>query len=109
MTSPPTKEINLLHANVCQAVADPKRILILYALHERPYNVTHLAETLSLPQPTVSRHLRVLRQQGLVTTERNGTAVTYDIADRRIIQALDLLRAVMNDVVRKRSNLITGE
>jgi len=33
-------EVNLLHANLCQAIADPKRILILYALSEGPKHVS---------------------------------------------------------------------
>ena len=36
------QEVNLLHASICQALADPKRILILYALHEGPKTVTEL-------------------------------------------------------------------
>src|SRR5665648_1283692 len=49
------KEVNLLHASICQALADPKRILILYALSEGPKNVSELTEALDVPQPTVSR------------------------------------------------------
>ena len=60
------REVNLLHANLCQALADPTRILILYALAESPRHVTGLAELLDVPQPTVSRHLKVLRERRLV-------------------------------------------
>ena len=109
MSQPAAKEINLLHANLCRAVADPKRILILYALDERSRNVTALADSLRMPQPTVSRHLRVLRQQSLVTTMREGASVTYALADRRIIEALDLMRQVMNDALKQRSDLLLQE
>ena len=109
MSQPQATEINLLHANLCRAVADPKRILILYALDEQPYHVSALADLLRMPQPTVSRHLRVLRQQSLVTTERDGPAVTYQLADRRIIEALDLMRQVMNDALKRQANLLLEE
>ena len=109
MAQPPLKEINLLHANLCRAVADPKRILILYALDEQPRNVTALADILHMPQPTISRHLRVLRQQSLVTTEREGASVTYALADRRIIDALDLMRQVMNSALKQQSDLLLQE
>ena len=69
------QEVNLLHASICQALADPKRILILYALSEGPRTVTELTECLDVPQPTVSRHLKVLRERRLVATERAGTSV----------------------------------
>lgn len=88
-------EIDLLHSRICQALADPKRVLILYVLTEGAKYVTELVEELNVPQPTVSRHLAVLRERGLVQTERKGTAVYYTLADRRIIDALDLMREVL--------------
>ncbi len=89
------REVNLLHANVCQALSDPKRILILYVLHERPMHVNELAEVLQVPQPTVSRHLKVLRERQLVATRREGASVLYSLADERVIGALDTLRSVL--------------
>lgn len=105
MPYPQLEELNLLHANICQALAEPRRILILYALDEQPRNVTALAETLDIPQPTVSRHLRLLRQQGLVSAERDGAAVIYRLVDRRIIEVLDTMQAVMFDALARRSEL----
>ena len=72
------REVNLLHASICQALADPKRILILYALSEGPRTVTELTEALDVPQPTVSRHLKVLRERRLVSTERDGATFLAD-------------------------------
>ncbi len=83
------REVNLLHANVCQALADPKRILILYALAEEPKYVNELTEVIDCPQSTCSRHLKVLRDRRLVTAERDGAAVRYSLADTRVIDALD--------------------
>lgn len=91
------EEINRLHAQVCNALADPNRILLLYKLAEHPMNVSTLAEEIELPQPTVSRHLKILRDRGMVTPERDGQAVFYSLTDRRIIKALDLLRAILAD------------
>ncbi len=87
------REVNQLHASICQALADPKRILILYELHEGPKTVTELTEALKVPQPTVSRHLKMLREQRLVYNERDGVSVRYSLADDRVITALDTMRA----------------
>lgn len=89
------KEINQLHAEICAGLADPKRILILYALHEKPRTVNELVELLDLYQPMVSRHLKVLRERGMVATSHYGATVEYRLADERLIEALDLLRAVL--------------
>ncbi len=104
--SPLRQEVTNLHADVCSALADPTRILILYALSDRPYNVNDLASTLGVPQPTASRHLKVLRDRNLVTATRQGTNVEYVLADHRLIEALDLLRGVMRDRISQRANIV---
>lgn len=99
-------EVNQLHAEICAGLADPNRIMILYALSQSPRNVTELCNELSMSQPLVSRHLKVLRERGMVTTRRMGTIIEYALADDRLIQALDLLRAVMRDGLTKRAELV---
>ena len=99
------EEVNLLHAQMCQGLADPTRILILYLLADSPRHVTELAEMLNIRQPTVSHHLKVLRDRGLVIAEREGNAVRYTLRDIRVIKALDLLRAVMADTLAERAKL----
>jgi DNA-binding transcriptional ArsR family regulator len=100
------QEIIQLEADFCAALSDPTRIFILYALNEQPHNVTELTTELGTPQPTTSRHLKVLRERGLVYTIRQGTVITYHLADDRVIQALDLLRASMRDRLTQRANLV---
>jgi ArsR family transcriptional regulator len=102
------QEISQLEANFCAALSDPNRLLILYALNEGPRNVTELATELGLNQPTTSRHLKVLRERGLVHTVRTGTTITYHLSDPRLIQALDLLRSVMRERLAYQANLINN-
>jgi len=107
MVNPGLKqEIMQLEANFCAALSEPTRIFILYALNERPLNVTELTRELGVPQPTTSRHLKVLRERGLVYTERQGTVITYHLSDQRIIQAMDLLRSSMRDRLTQQANLV---
>jgi len=108
MVNPTLKqEIIQLEADFCAALSDPTRIFILYALNERSLNVTELTNELGLPQPTISRHLKVLRERGLVFTERQGTVITYHLTDQRIIQAMDLLRSAMRDRLTQRANIVS--
>lgn len=100
------QEISQLEANLCSAFADPTRILILYALNNRPYNVTELTNELGTTQSTTSRHLKILRDHGLVRAARQGVTVTYELADQRLIEALDLLRAVLRDTIASKADLI---
>ena len=89
------REVELLHKRICYALGDPTRVLILYALSGGPLCVSEMVEELNVSQPTVSRHLRVLRGRGLVNTEREGTNIYYSLTDKRIVDALNLLRAVL--------------
>ncbi len=100
------QEISQLQADFCFALSDPTRLLMLYALADAPRNVTELANDLNIIQPTTSRHLKVLRERGLVYAVRQGTTVTYHLADTRLIQALDLLRTVMRDRMAYRAGLM---
>jgi ArsR family transcriptional regulator len=100
------REIYQLHAEICQALSDPNRILILYELRDGPRNVGDLVESLRLSQPTVSRHLTVLRDRRMVLTARDGTNVYYTIADKRVIEALDLLRGVLAGALEQRTALV---
>lgn len=108
MNYPSLEELNLMQANLCRALSDPKRLLILYALNDKPRHVTALATRLELPQPTVSRHLRRLEQQALVCSEREGPSVVYSITDPRIMDLLELMREVRYDALVQQSSVLTN-
>ncbi len=99
-------EVHQLHAEICQALSDPSRILILYELRDGPRNVGEIAESLGISQPTVSRHLKVLRDRQMVLAAREGTNVYYTLADARVIEALNLLREVLAGILEQRTALV---
>jgi ArsR family transcriptional regulator len=98
-------EIDELHAQLCEGMADPKRIAILYALREGATTVHQLAEMLGLPQASVSRHLRIMRERRLVLARRDGMSVYYSVANEKVLEALDLLRQVLNDDLNRSARL----
>lgn len=100
------QEVSQLEAELCFALADPTRILMLYALEDGPRNVTELSASIGATQPTTSRHLKILRDRGLVRPERSGVVVRYHLRDRRILEALDLLRSVLRDRLMERASLM---
>jgi DNA-binding transcriptional ArsR family regulator len=88
-------EINELHARVCKAIADPKRLLIINELRDGPMAVGDIAEALGISQPNASQHLSLLRDRGIVTTQRSGSSIYYALTSQKIVQAVDLLREFM--------------
>ena len=64
---------------VFRALADPTRRRILQLLREGPRNSGEIAAQFPVTWATVSRHLSVLKEAGLVVTERNGTGILYEL------------------------------
>lgn len=69
-------------ATLLKAIADPCRLTMLATLaaNEHDVCVCDFTDALPLNQPTVSHHLRILREAGLITSERRGTWVYYQLA-----------------------------
>jgi DNA-binding transcriptional ArsR family regulator len=71
-----------------KALADPTRVSIVNRLAAGDCCVCDLTAVFELSQPTVSHHLRILREAGLIETERRGTSALY----RLVPDAIDRLR-----------------
>lgn len=91
------REVHQLHHQVCYALREPVRILILYLLGEQGRYVNEIAELLDIPQSTASRHLAILRGRGMVRTERQGTSILYTLSNPQIIHILDEMRLMFEN------------
>lgn len=100
--------LNQMHAGMCQALADPTRISLLYELKSGPKNVSELVGILGIPQATTSRHLKILRDRRLVTTKREGVHVYYSLTDPRVLEALDTLRNIMAAILSDQASLVVS-
>lgn len=91
------QQLYQLQASICQTLADATRLEILYLLGEGPRPVKELIEATGQRQAKISQHLSVLRQRGIVRTERLGTEIHYSLADARILEACRITREVLLD------------
>jgi DNA-binding transcriptional ArsR family regulator len=64
---------------VFKALADPTRREILHLLRAGPMQSGEIATHFQSAWPTISRHLAILRDAELVTTERNGSSIVYEL------------------------------
>lgn len=60
-------------------LAEPNRRLLLDAMREEPQTVNALVDTIGLSQPAVSKHLRILREAGLVSVRPDGQRRWYEL------------------------------
>lgn len=72
---------------LCKALGNETRFAIVRLLLDRKKFCGDLVQELHLPQSTVSHHLKILRNAGLVVAEERGTWVCYEI-DQKVLQAL---------------------
>lgn len=105
-TLPQPEELTQLHAEICHALADTRRILIIYCLSDGVHTVNDLSSKLNISQPATSRHLKVLRDRGLVRATRKGSTMEYVLSDYRLVEALNLLRQVLRDQIEHRISLL---
>ncbi|MBP9820058.1 metalloregulator ArsR/SmtB family transcription factor [Candidatus Woesebacteria bacterium] len=86
-----------LQAELLKALAHPRRLEIVQLLRDQQLNVTDIYEMLDLPQANISQHLMILRDAGVVVTQRDGKQIFYSLAHPKIIEASDALRDVLID------------
>jgi ArsR family transcriptional regulator len=99
------QELDELVGSMCKALNDPKRLLLIYALSFGPHTVSELGQVIDAPQSNTSQHLAVLRDRGLVDTARAGNNVLYSLRHPKVIEAIDLLRGVMEDEIGRQQAL----
>lgn len=98
-------EIYRLHAEFCKVLSDANRLLIITELSRGELTVNELTRRLGLQQSNVSRHLALMRENGLVNTRHEGSSIYYSLSDTRIFEAIRLLKSVQSEVLEKRHKL----
>ncbi len=93
------KRIFRLHAELCKTLANPIRLEILSLLRDGKKSVGELAVLTGVRQATMSQHLALLRQRGVVTTNREGINVYYEVANPKITKACDMIREVLFEYI----------
>ena len=81
-------------AGALKAIADPARLRLLSLIQAQPGHeacVCNLTEPLGLSQPTVSHHLKVLLNAGLVEREQRGSWAYFRVREEPLAQLRDLL------------------
>lgn len=71
-----------------KALGHPVRLQIVAGLLSGDCNVGRIWQCLCLPQPSISQHLRILRQEGVLVADRRGKEILYRVADDRIPEIL---------------------
>jgi ArsR family transcriptional regulator len=92
-----------IQADLCRAMGNPLRMEIVHLLRNGPMNVNDIASAVDQRQATVSRNLTILRNAGIVVTQRDGNNIMYQVANPKLVDVCDLMREVLTEQIEERS------
>jgi DNA-binding transcriptional ArsR family regulator len=97
-----------MQADICQTLANSKRLQILNLLQEQELSVGAMVSALKVAKANLSQHLSVMRQKGILTTRREGTVIYYRLVTPRITEACKIMRQVLMEVLAAREAFSQG-
>jgi DNA-binding transcriptional ArsR family regulator len=92
-----------LQANMLSVLANPKRLMIMDLLGEGPKTVTEIASALEMSLQNASQHLRLMKEQSIVRSQRDGQTVTYRLTTPVFKECCETVRRAMVEEVRKKN------
>ncbi|MBN2337661.1 MAG: winged helix-turn-helix transcriptional regulator [Acidobacteria bacterium] len=101
-------QIFQLHADFCKVLSNSKRLIIIALLSKKDLCVGDIAKASDTPLPTVSQHLRRLRELHIVNTKKKGQVVVYSLADPDLMKACVMIRRVLLKSMRQRGMIAQG-
>jgi len=75
-----------------KALAHPARLKMVVGLIKDECNVAQIQRILGLPQSTISQHLRILRNAGVIEGRREGTKTCYRVIDARVRKLVEIIK-----------------
>ncbi len=97
-------------AQVAKALAHPSRLMMLDLLGKSEMSVTEITKAVGADQSTVSKHLAILKDAGLIGVRKEGTANYYRVTSRCLGGLFTCLKAmVVSDVKRRQASLFASE
>ncbi|RPI59784.1 MAG: ArsR family transcriptional regulator [Planctomycetaceae bacterium] len=81
-------------ASMFRVLGDQTRLRVLMTLKRGDMNVSELCAALRVPQPTISRHLSIMRMAGLVSNRREGKEIFYSLGNPANVKILRGILAI---------------
>jgi len=102
-----TRQYFEMTAELCKTFGHPKRLMIINILRDREITVTQLAKETGINKSNLSQHLHLLRENGLVTTQREGTKIFYRLSHSNIVKAFDLMTEFLDTKITESHDIVS--
>lgn len=93
---------NKFKAKIFRALSDPVRLNILEFLHDGEKCVCEIIPHVGLIQPVVSRHLKILKDCGIIRSRKDGTNRYYAITDLKTFQIINSITPELADIIKEK-------
>ncbi len=93
-------------AELFKAISHPTRIEILKILQEGEKCVCDIVPALGMEQSNVSRHLGLLKKEGILSSRKDGLKMIYRVEDRRVFELLDTAREILRKYWEERREML---
>lgn len=95
-----------IKASILKALAHPTRIKIVEMLREGEKCVCEMLSLLQLEQPNISQHLTILRNHGVVQTEKRGLFIFYQLKNKKLGEILEILEEIILEEIKENQKVI---
>ena len=100
-------ELREIQADSCKVFGNAKRILILESIWDRRVSYTELLEKTGLDKVTLTQQTALMRQKGIIRSERTSEGLIFSVANPKILKAFSLMCEVVIDRIRNDSKLLS--
>ena len=97
-----------IKADFFKALAHPVRLQIIELLKSGEKNVGSIMKALSIQQSSLSRHLTILREAGILKSRQQGTVIYYDIEDHDIFHVLRPIADMLRKKLKKTEAVLSS-
>ncbi len=94
-----------LQADICQTLANPKRLQIISLLKKGELSVGDMVKAMGIAKANLSQHLSSMRQKGILIARRQGTSIYYRLASPKITEACAAMREVLMNLLEGQETL----
>ncbi len=102
------QRLYVTRANIIKAIAHPSRLFIVEELGKQDRNVGELTEMIGSDSSTVSKHLSILKNAGIISDEKKGTAVYYHLQTPCILNFISCVEDVLESKVQSQLNVLSS-
>ena len=102
------KNLSMERARILKSLAHPSRIFIVEQLSKKPHCVCELTEMVGADTSTISKHLSILKNAGIIEDEKRGTSVYYSLRCTCIMQFIGCIEQVIKMNLEKQTALFNS-